>query len=257
MQPSTTTYTTMIANTFANLGIQLPKDITAAQERAQRIGTIIASITSDRDALAVAVIAAADAGNDPAADATVQSLIATERLTQPGLKVSVDQITTGAVQDVLIRNSDKLIQLMRAPFDRSAAALTAAHERFGPVDLSDTTQIIRLGGDVADVWAKAAAGLDRINQISDAWGFIAELTRVAPAQRATLRITDAGYEAFNRLDLGNRRLNAWQVLTEGLTLDLANAATFKGRSAAIEEGARKAAADLRELQKNEYRAFQR
>jgi len=201
----------------------------------------------------VAVVAAVDAGHEPTADPAVHSLIAAERLTQPGLSTTVDQITTGAIQQSLIGNSEKLIESMRGPFDKAAANLLAALDRFGPVDLTDTTQIIRMGGDVADVWAKAAAGLDIINQISNAWGFIAELTHVAPAQRATLRITDAGYEAFNRLDLRNRRLNAWEVLSEGLTLDLANAATFKARSAGIEEGARQEDLARDEALRNEYR----
>jgi len=38
MQPSINTYATMILQTFAKLGVPVPKDLTAAQERAKRAG---------------------------------------------------------------------------------------------------------------------------------------------------------------------------------------------------------------------------
>jgi hypothetical protein len=222
------------------VGAKLPPAVVEAYDRTTRHSQKAAAIYPPAGALAAAVVAALDADRDPAADPTVQRLLAAQQLggSDRGAVRGVQSLLEQQLQDVCRAQAGAIVKAWRRPFDAAAATLVKAHERLGDIDLDDTGTVVQQGGDAAAVWASARAALSAIAQINDAWFSLAQLTRFASdnPHLAALRITSASPEQYAAWvdDKRGRRAGAWEMVAAGLPLSLADGSEFARRCSAIE-----------------------
>jgi hypothetical protein len=236
VQNPTTQARTIIANSNS-VGAKLPAPVLEAYERATRITKAAQSIYPPRDALMVAVIAALDAGQDPAADADVQRAYLAQQIgSSEGIGRGVGDIVAGQMLDVFREHADPIVKAWTKPFDQAAKALAAAQDVLGPVPLTDTTSILALGGNAAEVWAQAQHAAQVLASIDQAWGELAGLTRLATIEQhyPALRIASVDADTWQTQNLHSRKVSAWEALSAGLSLSLPTMQEYRRRIAALQ-----------------------
>ncbi len=236
------TVANQIFTTFEATGIQAPKQLSEAHARAIMLDTAARTLgASNGGGLGVAVTAALDDGRDPAADPEVQRLLAARAMASD--YNLADQVTGAAheqVREVCHEHADAIVQAWAEPFDQAAATLTAARERLGAVPLDDSATILRLGDDIADVWAAAQRAVSSIDTIVSGWSALGTLTRlVAPNPNyRPLQLAEVSYDQWQAAGLRGKKPKPWELVIVGLTLSLPSFSEYKRRVAAIEQAER-------------------
>lgn len=168
--------------TSSTVGGKLPPAAVAATDQLQRVVERVQSLHPGQDAPGVAVLAALDAGWDPAAgDEGVTRAFIAAQLANPGLGTEVPAIAQEQMATVFREHADALVHAWRAPFDKAAVALSAAHAALDRIALTDTATVVARGGSAAAQWPKAQAASNTVELINAAWLALGELSRPAPA----------------------------------------------------------------------------
>jgi len=220
-----------IIGSFTDSGAKAPKSFADAHGRATRIAAAARNLGAGQGDLAQAVMAALDAGRDPAADPDVQRIAIAAQIANPGIEQQIDALAFDGFHEACAVHTDAIIAAWRKPFDAAAAVLADAHQRLGNVALEDTTAIIAKGADAADVWAKATAAVKIIEAIRHGWLGLVGITHAAPDDRnhAVLRIADVDYPTWTAQQLHGRKVGAWDAVLAGLTLALPSPAEYRQR----------------------------
>jgi hypothetical protein len=232
-----TTQTRHIVTASRDVGAKLPSPVLESYERATRITQAAQSIYPPQGALMDATIAALDAGRDPASDPAVQRAhLAMQIGASDGMGRMVGDVVAGQTAQVFSEHADAIVKAWVGPFNKAAATLARCHERIGDVSLEDTAEIMRMGGDIARVWADARDAATTIERIDFAWSALALLTRFAPLDPRfpALRITSATPDEWQASGFERQTPGAWAVQRAGLALSLADGAEYVHRIAAVQ-----------------------
>jgi len=219
-------------------GIRLPKPILDARAKVEKIRAGVALIPPfNRDGVTAAVADALARDADPAFDPKVARAIALAAITQSGVIDHVESAAFELLWEACRAEQDALIVELRKPFDKAAAVLVAAHERIGDLDLhTDSQAILKLGADVAAVWAGAVAADREISEVVVAWNSLGRFlsgSGMADARWVNLRLVNPPAEVWNDLDLERNRLDPWSAVRAGLVLTLPTLTEVDGRRASI------------------------
>lgn len=226
-----------IVNVSAKVGAKLPASVLDAHERAARIAHAAQAIgRADADIIA-AVTEALDAGVDPACDENVRRITTAAAIANPGISKGVEQVVGNQLQVVFASNVEGIFAAWRKPFEKAAAVVVTAHERIGDHELGDTAAILRLGDDVARVWADAQDAVAVLDAIAAGWQAVAIITGSKPhAKYRALRIANATADQWAGSDLErNKSATAWDIALGGLVLDLADAAEYERRVGTVSQ----------------------
>lgn len=225
---------TIVAATKA-VGATLPEDAAEAYEATAEALKSLQTIYP-KAGMAPVVAAALLAGRDPATDPEVQRTHLAMQLADHG--------TTTLTENILIEKMrqnfypDDIVSVWVKPFAAAAAVLAHAHDRLGAIDLADTTSVVQLGGDAAEVWAKAQTAVSTIATITNAWAALVEFTRSANinVRYPALRIAAVDAATWRSLELERKRIGPWEATVAGLTLALPTVTEYRQRIADIERG---------------------
>ena len=227
-----------IIGSFTDSGAKAPKSFADAHGRATRIAAAARNLGAGQGDLAQAVMAALDAGRDPAADPDVQRIAIAAQIANPGIEQQIDALAFDGFHEACAVHTDAIIAAWRKPFDAAAAVLADAHQRLGNLTLEDTASIIAKGADAAEVWAKATAAVKTIEAIRHGWLGLVGITRAAPEDRnyTVLRIAAVDYPTWTAQQLHGRKVGAWDAVLAGLALALPTPAEYRQRVAVIVAG---------------------
>lgn len=228
------TTATTILTLIEQHNVKAPK-VTAAIKRAQEIETAATRLGVSVNAASDAVFAALDAGRDPAADAEVQRAITANYLDNPGMAQHVREAAYGRARAVCVDYLDDIVDAWSEPFNAAAATLADAHEHIGHVQLDNADAILRHGGDIAEVWAKARAAVTTIRAVRLGWTSLAEFTgavNVDGHYRALVTI-DPTAEQWIGDHLRESNVDAWEATLKGYTLDLPTFDGYRERIARV------------------------
>lgn len=225
-----TIQTGTIVKTSTSVGVKLPAEVTAAYETATRV-IREAQQLYPKGGLAEPVYAALSAGRDPATDPEVQRTYLAMQLGAQGITQGVENIASEELRVAFSKHAETIVTAWTKPFGQAATALQTAHARLGNVQLDDTVAVLEVGGDAAEVWAKAQTAVTRIDAILAAWAELAALTRLAnvSALYPALRLLTTDATRWRDLELTRRRIGPWEATTLGLTLSLPTLAEYSQR----------------------------
>lgn len=219
-------------------GANLPKPVRDALERRADHRATVSNLTRPRD-LARAVLAALDAGKDPAADETVQRGLAAVQVA--GMRDTLLSELDADVTETMRANADKIIGAWSKGFNALSATLSTAFTQIGDFDLDDTRSVLSRGGDAADTWTKTRDAVARVEKAMTGWAALMDLTHLASlnGEHRPLRYAELSLEQFRAVP---RKAGPWKLLSAGATLSLPTAAQYRDRVAAVEDAIRAEAA---------------
>jgi hypothetical protein len=223
-----------VLNATETVGAKVPAELTKAISRAAKVREAAAAMTSGRNDIAAAVLAAIDANRDPAADPEVQRLNTIQAL-HDGVRSQVTNLADAEVVTALQGNVDALIESWREPFDKAAADIASAAASLGNIDLAAASDVLHRGGDAAEQWGIATRADRTIREVLDAFALLAHLTGFASLTRhyLVLRMATVTLDQWEGHGLVERKLTAWEAQHLGLTLSLANRQTLPQRIARL------------------------
>lgn len=225
---------TTISSTFEATGTKAPKSVTLAQTKADKIASSAGRLREGGADLTHAVAEALLADRDPFTDERVAAASIGFQFQQRNITDSLATYAAEEVVTALTASADEIVQIWRKPFDGAAAVLQSAFERIGDKPLDDSEGILKLGGDIAEVWTKARAANQLIDKIAHGWAVLGELTRQASlvSQYRVLRIADAPPRRA-RTEFRNVKVAPWDAVRQGLPLSLPSFEQFRQREAAV------------------------
>jgi hypothetical protein len=234
-----------VMSTTTTTGAKAPKAVLDAYQRATRISDTVHSIPAPQGAVAVAVAAALDRGDDPAADAGVMQALTANSLVGRGITDAVDDIAYAQFLEVCRDEADAIINAWSRPFTGAADTLTAAHQRIGDLPLQDSATILQKGGDVAHVWAQATSASEVIDTIRTGWVALAQFTRLATIdpRYPVLRMAAVSGAVWTERNLERQQLSPWEALIAGLDLSLPTFGEYRQRVAQLEADLQRAVVD--------------
>jgi len=237
----------ILAQVFATadrLGAVIPATLVTEYGKLSRLAEQVQALDLPND-IPAAVLAALEAGNNPATDPGVQVA---------AVGATVGQHASGIETALALRafaflneNIDRLMEPFGKPFDAAAKTLRAAATRLGDVDLNDTSAVLARGGDAAKVWADAHSADKTITDIHQLGQTLKVLlsggSQIDPRHQA-LTIADIPPTVFVDQAITGW-LTPWEVVRRGYPFSLATPATFRTRVAAIqsEQASRQQAAE--------------
>lgn len=183
-----------------------------------------------------AALKALKAGKDPAADKEVQRLATAYQLDQTGLSAEIDTERTKADIEHVHQHAPALVEELSERFTEAVETMRQAIPTTGHVDLSQGVQFTPgTGTEKLVATANAAEALNTATIITATWAFFMdaigeEVPRNATHQR--LWYCPATWDQFTRHGLsGNQRNNKhgrehniWDMLNDGLEIELATTA---------------------------------
>lgn len=220
-----------IRSTADALAVPLPRPIVEAIAAATELP---ATESVDRAQIADAFVDAQRAGADPYTDPTVQRLLAVHALAQINfgeeLRTKADQLVVAAFG----QHAEAILDGWRKAVAADAQVLAESYAVVGPIDLDDVAALPRLSPDHAAAWAAARSAADRIGQVSVGWTHLASLTRFAPVDpaRSLLRVCEPTLAQWRSIP---RKAGAWELVCNGLTVELADGPMYRARSASIDD----------------------
>lgn len=220
----------------AKVGLQFPKPVRDAHAKVEKIRAGVSLIPPhNRDGVTFAVADALSRDADPTTDPKVARAIALQTITMPNVIDNIEGAAFQGLWDACREHQDAIVAEMREPFDKAAAVLVAAHKRIGDLDLrKDSQAILKLGDDIADVWARAVEADQQITGIIVSWaslGRFVSTTNIGDARWVNMRLVNPPAEVWNDLDLERVRLEPWDAVRAGLALTLPTLAGFDERRA--------------------------
>jgi hypothetical protein len=208
-------------------GVRLPKTITDAIARADRIRASRPVSPTVAATVADARAAGRDPGSDPAVIAAVvnRAILDAER--------TIDDQALASLAAAYTEHADELVAAWRKPFDAAAAELNAAHAVLGDVALSDSASVVKKGGSAADAWVKATKAVELIGRIVTAWVSRARVTNThrqgEKLQHARV-LADLTPGQYLDAELGQ---NAWDLIRQGHELSLPTLDEYRARGDAV------------------------
>ena len=213
-----------------------------AYARTVKLASEVRHLGPRRDAIAVAVAAALDRGDDPGTDPQVQAILVRQQIANEGVAVQVDAIAFETFREVCTQQADALVQSWRVPFDRAAGVLVAAHQAIGDLALDSPGEILAKGGDAAKTWVDASTANDTIDRILLGWSALGEFTHRVPRDRRwnVVRLAAVDPATFGAL---NDKATPWEAILAGVVLSLPTFGEFHDRVRVIQQAAARAQAD--------------
>lgn len=220
----------VIRQTFAALGADLPKPVTAAVAEFDKLttaGVPIATSTQIGDAVADCLLD----GRDPLADDHVRALVLSQSL-GGSTGTNLDHIVRLAAERRVIAayraSVDTILATLGKHADHAGQQLADAFALIGDNDLSDTQLVLSLGPDAARAWAEARNAVALLRKIDGAWHALASVTQFAATSgEQSLRLADLDLDQLEKV---GRRADAWAIVRAGGQIDLADATTIRERT---------------------------
>ena len=217
-----------IFQTFATTNTKPSGKVQAAHKRLTTVSEAYANRPHEApNALAVAIIAALERGErDPAADPQVQRIVTNRQL--PDHDETITEDLTHRVRDTLQADLANVLNAWRIPFNASAKSLKAAHDVLGPVDLSNTSKIIRGGPTHAAAWGNAQTALATIETVASGYNMLRVFLtgRLLPKQHRMAAFAHVTADQWLDMDIDNQVAEPWVALGLGLNLALPSFESF-------------------------------
>lgn len=228
--------------TARKAGVQIPKPIIDAEQRATRIANYSTNLASPE--LIDALVTAIDAGKDITTDKNVAAALQAQQLVNEGIRERMRNQAGQILTDALTIRDEELFDALTTVFDKAADQLATAHTTLGDVDINNADAVLRLGGHAAEAWAVAKSGVATIDTINKTWAAWAQVTKLAPidAHWQTLRIADVDWHTWHTNKLAGNP-NPWKLTQLGITLSLADANEYRQRHEALQTERAKEAED--------------
>jgi|SRR5690554_3062238 len=224
-----------IADTFGILGVKPPKPLDEAFARMRRLDERADNLAVDAK-LPGLVVAAAEAGRDPATDPEVQRVFLASQIANDWTRDILRGAGREGVTSALREHEPAIIAEWSKVFDRAAAVLVDAYDKLGVDDLDDSKAVLRKGGAAAKLWAEAQGAVGAIQAAAAGANAIDSLVGRGPAPSSVLRIADIEPEAWKASGFhGRADVHPWEVVTGGYRLSLADRAELTRRRAALRE----------------------
>lgn len=153
------------------LGIELPATFNAAEQAADEAAAFLATMPGRSD-VADAVRATLTTGRDPLDDEAVADALHGYQLRQVVADV-ITQHNVTARQQAAVASLDELTEMMRPVFEPAAAAVTAAHQVLGGVDLTDPAAILRRDRKAGAAFNDLTEYSQIINDVRFVWHWLA------------------------------------------------------------------------------------
>lgn len=234
-------HTSALFGSFDKLGLSPPEPVEAARQRLVTVTRAYEQRPLPRpDDLALATIAALEAGTDPATDPRVQAITTARALTGDAtLRDGLAAVLTDGLRNACRAEAEALVEVWRPAFDRAAATLTDAHRVLGDIALDDHAAVVRLGPAGTEAWADATDAATTIATIHDGWAALAALLTGSPVAKRhrLLAIADIDANTWLEENMDNRPADPWAAVVDGFTLDLPTIDGHRRRVAAV-DGAR-------------------
>lgn len=144
---------------FAATSSKAPKAVAAAHEHlVTTVDRYARRPLPDPEALALAVMAALDAGTDPAVSPDVQAVLTSGDLAaHHPMADTIRGVCTDVLRTACQDHTDDIIGAWRPGFTEAATDLAVAHADLGAIDLADTDLIVRRGPAATASWSAASA----------------------------------------------------------------------------------------------------
>ena len=226
-----------ILGAIESTGANVPK-VAAAYAHATKISDAANALYIPQDALTLAVVAALEDDRDPGNDEEVRRIVTTNTFANPGITQAIVAHAFDGFVAVCQSNLDAIVKALRKPFDAAAATLAEAHTRIGDVPIEDTGTIMRRGGDIAAVWAKATAAVKVIDAADAGWQALGTITRTSSSNRLyrVLRFADVNHATWTEREFEGMKLSPWDAIRAGLAPSLPTMSEYRQRVAVIVAG---------------------
>jgi hypothetical protein len=218
-------------------GAKPPKQVTDAWARCLSVAGAVDNLYARPEAISVAVAAAVERGDDPAADPAVQRALTAVSIANRGIGAEVDSIAFERFRQVCRDQADPVIKAWARPFDTAANTLASAAELIGDLTLESTTEILARGGTIAETWAGALSANNTITRIAAGWSAFVQFARLASvdARHRLLVLAAFDYPTFAAT---SATVTPWDATRAGLTLSLPTAEQYRQRITDVDEGRR-------------------
>lgn len=224
-------HTNTIRDTFTSLELPVPKALTGAFTRAEKLAGKANHLGAADGELLPAVTAAILADREPTTDPDVQRIVTGMALANPGLQTALESAAVEEIRSVCENDLESIVNTWAKAFNRAASELSNAHARIGSTPLDQTATILAKGGDIAAVWASATTAVRTIDTIIGGWSSLMTVARMNPLpQHRALRLAALNHQQWRDL---SPKADAWEVVSAGLTLSLPTADQYRARVAAI------------------------
>jgi len=220
------------------LGVKAPAAVTAGYERTNRVSLGAQNLGPHPDDLYVAIAAALAADQNPSADPDVQRVLTASQIANGGIMQGVDAIVFDQFRAVCTEHADAIIKALAKPFDAAVKTLDTAHKAIGNTPLENSPEILRKGGDIANVWLEAQVAVATIDTAITGWSALGEFTRLAPTDHhhRVLRLAAVSYQEWMTQGLRESKLKPWEAVAAGLDLNLPSFGEYRDRIAVIQQG---------------------
>lgn len=218
------------------LGIPLPAEVADAAERTATVVSRLSERPNGQgDTLTLAVIAAVEAGTDPAADPEVQRVLAARDLDGLVMLPGIVSDTLAELERETIRlYAPELVDSWRPAFDAAATKLAECHQALDGTPLADTETVVRLGPAASAAWASAQDAAATIDRIHASWSALHNLVMGTEVRVfRMLAIADINPKRWLSSDLDEKPADPWDALGRGLSLRLPTVVDFTEQAAAI------------------------
>ena len=246
----THTHVNLIRKTYTAIGIAFPKPVTKALTDFDKITAARIEVPST-EAVADAIASCLLAGTDPLADPKVLRFAASRALTNArgeSLSYAVAESAERHVLSAIADAADQILADMHQGAAKPGQQLADAYAILGDVDLTSSTQILKMGTDAARAWTEASEALALLRTIDAGWHALAELTQFASTtSNPTLRFADLTLEQYEPLWVAGRTdrpADVWAIVKVGGTIELANRTTFADRVKRITEARQQQQAEI-------------
>lgn len=216
MQPTRTSNASIIS-ALDRSGAEYPAPLAAVLARHAKIRSTQADQPAAGDIIAAVLDTLAD-GKQPATDKRVGNIVAAQAVAQIGGAIEARLIEE--VGDAISNAPGAIIEALRPPFDKLAAALTEHHKALGGVSLDEPRAVLHLAGDAAQRHADARTTLADLKIIEDGWRSLA-LTLGRTTDRRTRLAWCASLDPEHDLDVDLTGATPWALLDQGIELKLA------------------------------------
>lgn len=199
--------------------------------------------------VAAAALAAIEAGKDPATDKEVQRAVTSHAIAESGITKLIDLERSKAEIRHAMEQAPAIIEQLARQFTAAVEAMREAAPTIGHVDLSAGLHFTPGSGTTRVVaMAQAAEALNTATIIADTWGIFLDATGDGigqAGQYGRLLYCKPTWQQYmtHRLNANTptndygRAHNIWDMLNNGITVELATTATeYQQRVEHLEDG---------------------
>lgn len=214
----------------------LPEQVLDAHAATVRVVTDGRALSPRRGDLLAALTESLFAGRDPAVDPAVLRVLHAEQLGAISGEKELSAVAYDRFRSVCLDRRDEIIGTWQKAFALAAVDLAGARRVIGDIPLEDTSSIMQLAGDTAQVWATAQSAVGTLERLRNAWHAFVTFTRTIQPSRNhhVLQVAAVPGQQWRQLSLHDSKAKPWDLLGHGIELSLPTIAQYRERVATVE-----------------------